>query len=484
MRGRSSLDTVRATLSRGLGAALAVAAMLLGGCASLPTFVPDLARQPATTVQVAGARGPLTARESQAVLDKLRQQGGDADVLGRHLALEEAVAGTPLVTGNRVTLLRDGEATYKAMLAAIAAARDHVNMETYILEDDDIGRLFADALIARQRQGVQVNLIHDSVGTIATPAAFFDRLKAEGIRVLEFNPINPLTAAAGWEVNQRDHRKLLVVDGEVAFLGGINISSVYSGGSRGSSGGSSGRRTTLPAAKPEQSGRLAWRDTDVEVRGPVVADFQRLFLDTWAKQKGEPLAPRAYFPPPKVQGQAVVRAIGSAPDDPFSVIYVTLLSAITNAETSLRITNAYFAPDPQLLTALTDAAKRGVAVQLILPSKTDSWLVFHAGRAYYEALLQAGVRIYERRDAILHSKTALIDDVWATIGSTNLDWRSFLHNQEVNAVVLGADFGGQLRAMFEHDLAASDEITLERWHQRGIGLRVKESLARAWEYWL
>ncbi len=179
-----------------------------------------------------------------------------------------------------------------------------------------------------------------------------------------------------------------------------------------------------------------------------------------------------------------MRAIGSSPDEPFSQIYVTLLSALANAETSILVTNAYFAPDPQLLDTLTGAAARGVDVRMILPSKTDSSLVFYAGRNYYDTLLQAGVKIYERRGAILHSKTALVDGVWATVGSTNLDWRSFLHNQEVNAVVLGAEFGGQVRDMFERDLAASDRITLDAWRQRGIDLRVKEWLARLWEYWL
>ena len=150
----------------------------------------------------------------------------------------------------------------------------------------------------------------------------------------------------------------------------------------------------------------------------------------------------------------------------------------------MHLTNAYFVPDPQLLAALEDAARRGVDVKLILPSHTDSWLVFHAGRSYYADLLRGGVQIYERRGALLHSKTALIDGVWSTIGSTNLDWRSFLHNDEVNAVILGQEFGAQMQAMFEADLAASDRITLESWQQRSLDHRVKELAARVWEYWL
>ncbi len=180
----------------------------------------------------------------------------------------------------------------------------------------------------------------------------------------------------------------------------------------------------------------------------------------------------------------MVRAIGSSPEEPFSQIYATLISAIASAETSVRITNAYFVPDPQLLGVLMSAARRGVEVTLILPSQTDSWLVFHAGRRHYARLLRAGVKIYERRGVILHSKSALIDGVWATVGSTNLDWRSFLHNHELNAVVLGAEFGRQVQALFEKDLAASQPITLDAWRQRGLDLRFKERFAQAWEYWL
>jgi cardiolipin synthase A/B len=451
-------------------------ALGLSGCSFVPIMVPDLARRPGLAVQLEGARGPLSAAQSKAVLDGLARRSPNTDIFERHLALEEAIAGSPLTTGNRVLLLQDGPATYQAMFAAIAAAEDHINMETYILEDDEVGQRFAAALIAKQAQGVQVNLLRDSVGTFSTPAAFFEQMAASGIRVHEFNPINPLSARKEWQLNQRNHRKLLIVDGRIAFLGGINISSVYSGGSfkRGSQGTSKKGSVDNPA----------WRDTDLQLQGPVVAELQKLFIDDWVRQKGPPLASKNYFPPSQSPGQQVVRAIGSSPDEAFSQIYATLLSAIASAETSVRITNAYFVPDPQLLSALEAAAQRGVDVTLILPSQTDSWLVFHAGRRSYERLLRAGVKIFERRGVILHSKTALVDGVWATIGSTNLDWRSFLHNHELDAVVLGAEFGRQVQAMFDKDLAASDAITLESWQQRSIDLRVKELFARVWEYWL
>ena len=357
------------------------------------------------------------------------------------------------------------------MFDAIAAARDHINMETYIIEDDEVGRKFADALIERQSHGVQVAFIYDSVGSSGTPPAFFKRLTDGGVKVLQYNPINPLAGKKGWEVTQRDHRKLMIIDGETAFMGGVNISSVYSSGS------------SSPRSAP-QSANAPWRDTDVRVQGPVVADFQKLFLATWEKQKGDAMVPRNYFPLAANRGNEVVHAIGSSPDDAYSMIYATLISAIDSAETSVHLTNAYFVPDPQLLAALKDAARRGVDVSLILPSHTDSWMVYNAGRSHYANLLASGVKIHERRGALLHAKTAVIDGVWSTIGSTNLDWRSFLYNDEVNAVVLGPDFGTQMQTMFDADIAVSNIITKESWSERPIASHVKELAARMWAYWL
>ena len=446
-------------------------ALWLTGCSSLPVIMPDMVRRVGPALQLQGARGALTAAQSKAILDRLKARG-DNDIFDRHLALEEAIVGSPLTTGNAVQLLQDGSATYQAMFAAIASAQDHINVETYILDDDEVGQRFAQALIDKQKRGVQVNIIRDSAGTFGTPTAFFQGLSDVGIKVLEFNPINPLLARKDWQINRRDHRKLLIVDGKTAFLGGINISSVYSGGSF--------KQTSHAKA----DGGLAWRDTDLQITGPVVGELQKLFVATWDSQKGEALIAKNYFPRSETRGRQVVRVIGSSPDDAYSLIYATLLSAVGNAEKSVRLTNAYFAPDPQLLSALKAAAARGVDVSLILPAHTDSWLVFHAGRGYYEQLLRAGVKIYLRRGVVLHSKTGLIDGVWATVGSTNLDWRSFLHNQELNAVVLGTEFGSQIQAMFDKDLAASDAVTLEQWQSRSLDMRFKELFARVWEYWL
>ena len=452
-----------------------VCLILLASCSSIPTMVPDMAMQSSHPVQLEGAQGPLTTKQSKAILAKLKKNSEDTNIFDKHLALETEIVGSPLVVGNKVELLVDGPVTYSAMFTAIDGAKDHINMETFIIEDDEVGRHFSEVLTAKQRSGVQVNLIYDSVGSSSTPKVFFKPLIEAGGNVLEFNPINPLHARKGWEFNRRDHRKLLIIDGQTAFVGGVNISSVYSSGSFG-------RRSS----ERSKSGKdeIPWRDTHLHMTGPVVSEFQKLFIATWNEQQGEPLAFKNYFPEQVNQGNDVVRAIGSSPEEPYSQMYVTLLSAINSAETQIFLTNAYFVPDPQLLAALKDAVARGVDVRLLLPEKTDSVMVFYASRSYYDELLSAKVKIYQKQDALLHAKTAVIDGVWSTIGSTNLDWRSFTNNQEINAVVLGQGFGEQMQALFEKDLESSKQITLEEWRNRSIGVRVKERAARFWARFL
>src|SRR6185295_13626354 len=335
-------DTMNSTTpTRWLARASAAAAIALAGCSSLPVITPDMASVDPSNVQLQAANGRILSSERSREIIARAGNGSGSDVLSRHLALEQAVSDSPLVVGNRVVLLQDGPNTYATMFRLIAAARDSINMETYILEDDDVGRRLADALIAKQKAGVQVNLIHDAVGTLGTPKEYFQRLQDGGVAVVTFNPVNPLAAKAGWQVNNRDHRKLLVVDGTSAVLGGINISSVYSSSPGGGSTGGSG-----VGSRGDGKQTLPWRDTDLLVEGPVVAELQKLFFATWTAQKGPTPAPRRYFPQLQPRGTEVVRAIGSAPDDPFSQIYVTLISAINSAESEILLTNAYFVPAP------------------------------------------------------------------------------------------------------------------------------------------
>jgi cardiolipin synthase len=461
---------LRAVLRMSVVAMLGIAA----GCASLPNYE-ELrhAEAPHKPLLIVGQKGLLSREKTEAILRDLQRQG-KTSLLDRHLAFVKAISDEPLTAGNAVRLLIDGPRTYEAMFAAIAAARDHVNLETYILEEDEIGKKFSDLLIWKADHGVQVNLIYDGIGALGTSGTFFDKLREHGINVCEFNPVNPAKGRL-LALNNRDHRKLLVVDGAIGFTGGINISRVYS--------------SAIFGKRRQAQRSSSWRDTHIEVRGPVVRDFQRLFTTTWEQQECMPLAKRNYFPPLKREGDTVVQTIASSPagngeGTQLNLIYLNLLSAISHAEHSIYITMAYFVPDRQTIDALKQAAQRKVDVKLLLPGFSDYWITFYAGRSSYDELLRAGVKIYERRDALLHAKTVVIDGVWSTVGSSNMDLRSFLHNNEVNAVVLGSDFARQMQEMFRADLKVAVPVDLAAWERRGSIERIKEGLARMWEYWL
>ncbi|MYM23745.1 cardiolipin synthase [Duganella sp. FT135W] len=422
---------------------------LLGACASLPD-VQDLSAKvtPAATTSKLNKRWPTAAQE-------------------------EAATGQPLIAGNKVTLLFDGPQTLSEMLKAIAGARNNINFETYIFDQDELGLKFADALIEKQQQGVTVNILYDSVGTIGVPAEFFKRMRDAGIRLIEFNPVNPAKVGGDdWKLNNRDHRKVLIVDGKVAFTGGINISATYAKSSLFRSG-----------SKPTDKSQVGWRDTHVKIEGPAVRAMQWLFVRQWMGQDKLELPEAEYFPTPVIAGDKAVRVLGSEPGGQFE-IYKAYALAIQEAQKSIHITAAYFVPDRQTVDALIAAAKRGVDVKIVLPGVSDSGLVFYAGHAFYDDLLAAGVHIYQLKLAVLHAKTAVIDGTWSTVGSTNIDMRSFLHNSEVNVIVMGTAFGGEMERAFQEDIRDSTPITLEQWRDRSVFQRMKEWTARLMNYWL
>jgi cardiolipin synthase len=413
--------------------------LTLSACAELPPVDRDISR----AMEVADPRGRL---------DLLRRQG-------------EEIVGTRFVGGNKVELLRNGPATYAAMTTAINAARHRIDMESYVFDDVEGGR-FADLLLTKRAQGLEVNLIYDAWGSFETQASLFDRLRQGGVHVVEYNPLSP-AAPAGLELNHRDHRKLLMLDGAVAFVGGVNISKVY-------------RNRPSQTDDPD---KLPWRDTQIRVEGPIVAEFERLFMEAWHDQKGDPI-PEPPPPPPQPRGDLLVQAIGGTPDRERPVIYRTLLVTIALARTSIHLTTGFFVPTPALAQALKHAAKRGVDVVLILPSHSDSTMSIQAGRAYYEDLLEAGIKIYERENVVLHAKTAIVDGVWSAVGSANLDWRSVLFNNELTAVILGSSFGNQMETMFREDIAASKKIDPATWSDRPFGERLDELSSRLLEYFL
>jgi len=447
---------------------------LVGGCATLPNVSEIMDEAPTTQrpAQIVSAKGLLSPKQSKALMERLNRSVDPTDMLQRYVAVIESVSESPLTQGNKVTLLVDGAATYAAMFKAVENASDHINIETYIIEDieDDRGRNFADLLLQKQAEGVQVNLIYDSVGSLTTPAAFFQRLRDGGVQVVEFNPVNPFKTRGKWSLAKMDHRKILIADGKVAITGGINISQVYSSG--------------LFGRKNEEAIKMPWRDTDVQIEGPAVAEFQKLFLETWQEQKGAKLPERKYFPALKAEGQALVQVLGSTPGEANRITFIMYMAAITFAENSLHMTNAYFVPDRQTVEALTDAAKRGVDVKIILPGASDSSLVRFAGEHFYSELLKAGVKLYKRRNVLLHAKTLVIDNVWSTVGSTNMDFWSFSSNDEVNAVILSREFAITMEEMFARDLAESDQIRWEEWEKRPFSLKVKQWFWHLFHRWL
>jgi cardiolipin synthase A/B len=457
-----------------------------GSCDSPPTRE-ELLQEDGAPAPVSAAP-PLDERTIRRAAPTEKQR----DFVRRVHALESALTGRPLLPGNQVTLLRDGPATHAAQLAAIGRARHHVHLLAYIITDDAIGQEYRDALASRARAGVEVRVMFDSVGGLDAGSAFLEALEDAGVELHEYASINPLQQPELWRISQRNHRKILVVDGRVAFTGGIGISDTYrEAPTVGGSGGS-------------ESG---WRDTHIRITGPAVAEFQRLFIEDWQREVGPIPDEAEFWPELAPTGDELVRAVAKDGKDmsdlllsPFTrlwrnlrsrrerldenAIYASYLAAIAESRHRIWITQAYFAPNPEFLEVLENAARLGRDVRLLVPGNSDVGLLLHASRDQYAELLEAGVRIFEYEGPVLHAKTAVVDGVWSTVGSSNLDYRSFVHNDEANATVVGHAFAREMERMFLVDLASAREVTLDTWSQRPLGDRVLQTLAGSLKYWI
>ena len=453
---------------------LALAApSLLAACATAPDVKAYLAGDAGGLKRaVLGTRSPLSNSERGAVLSSLPPDLG-ADALQRQFALQQALSESPLAFGNTATILRDGAQALPAMFAAMRAARDHINLEYFIFADVVCdGTPLSAVLLDRLRNGVTVNIIYDAYGSSDTPPALFDTLRAAGARVVTFNPLDPLHTKIGWSPNDRDHRKIMVVDGSVAFTGGINLDKVYE---------------NPPSAGIPSDGdtrHAYWRDTAVRIEGPAVADLQKLFFTTWQQQKGPPVAPVRYFPPLPHVGVQTIRIIGSAPGDQRPLYYISLMTAVLSAAQRVWVSSGYFVPPHEEREDLDRTARAGIDVRIVAPSHADVQDAVYAARAAYGDLLEAGASIYEVHNAVLHSKLATVDGVWSTIGSSNLDRRSVVFNNEVDAIILGRDTAAQVEAILRQDMAMSRQITLAEWRRRSLGERWDEMKARLWQYWM
>lgn len=451
-----------------LGSWLAVAVIggTLAGCA-VPSVDGAIDGKPPGPQRVVGPRGPLSPAESRAVIARL---DGHSDTLHRHLAVEEAVSGAPLAIGNRTHLLHDGPETFRAMFAAMRAAKHNIYLEYYIFENvESDGLHLVDLLTAKARAGVTVAVIYDSFGSVDTPQDVFDALRAAGVRLLEFHPVDPLkNRFFGFNINDRDHRKILAVDGRTAIVGGVNLYTVYQKHPHS-------RLVASDGPEPE-----TWHDTDLEIDGRAAAELQQVFLDHWAAEQGPPL-PKVEDPPPPAAGTEAVRIIASDHNDTVPRYYATILSAIRTAEKNIWISAAYFVPTDDEMNDLVAAARRGVDVRLMVPAHSDEPMAQAVGRSKYGDLLAAGIKIFEMQDGMLHSKWATIDGVWSVVGSSNFDHRSILFNDEVDAVVLGSATAQQLEALFDREEAQARPVTPQGWADRPLDERFREIYSRAVE---
>lgn len=350
------------------------------------------------------------------------------------------------VLGNAVELLVGGDEAYPRMLQAIASASRCVWLEVYEFRDDAIGQQFCDALVARARAGIDVRVLVDAFGAALSTGTLLDRLKAGGVKVLATFELRPWARA--WRWFRRDHRKLLVVDGRIAFTGGLNIGLSYAG---------------------RQHGGAGWKDLQCQVRGPAVAPLARLFARLWRRNGGEPINEPPRCP---VAGEDVIRVLANHISHSRKEIRHAYQFAIRHARRNILIANAYFLPGHRMLRALVRAARRGVEVTVILPGQSDHPVFQLASRARYRRLLDCGARIFETRGVMLHAKAAVIDGLWTTVGSCNLETWSLHRNLELNVAVLGTRMAGIVEGHLRNLLTECDEVTLEDVRRWPLGLRL------------
>jgi cardiolipin synthase A/B len=441
---------------------------LTSGCY---TPVERLPVNPNATPAVAGEDGLATPREAKAAVHRVAAQAPDPVAFNQLLTEIGELSHVPIFKESRASLLIDGPATYRVMGDAIDKARHTIYVETYIFADDKVGQQFARRLQDKAREGVAVRVIYDSVGSMTSGEDFFNSMKDAGVLLIEYNSINPITSSSTLPVNNRDHRKLLIVDDAVAFTGGINFSETY--------------RSSSPRKPASDKLKAGWRDTHIAIYGPAVMGFKQTFREQWQRQGGAAVdVPARGAIPDKAGTDLIVALQSEGGSDTESPIYRAYLEAIKMAERRVWITQAYFVPDKEFLDQLKDAALRGVDVRILVPGISDSNVVLYASRSHYGDLLSHGVRVYENHSSVLHAKTAVIDGIWSTVGSSNLDFRSFLHNDEVNAIVLGKDFGKQMERQFELDISGSQVLSIEDWQDRPLTYKLQEVIGRSVEYWL
>ena len=366
----------------------------------------------------------------------------------------EAYAGAPIVGGNAVEILLNGEHIFPSVLTGIRSAQRTITYAQYYYEDGPVARDIAEALAERCRAGIGVNVLLDAFGSLNIPAEYVELMRASGCHVVWFRPLSQHVFR---RYHKRNHRRILVVDGRVGFTGGAGVSRKWMGNGRT---------------------EHHWRDTDVRVEGPIVEYLQAAFVENWLEATGMVLGGEAYFPRPIEQrGQVHAQVARSSPAGGSAAMYTTLLLALSSARKSVLVTNPYFVLDERMRDAVLRTVRRGVRIAVLVPAVIDHNIVRQASRAQFGDLLRAGVEIYEYTPALLHAKTMVIDGVWGTIGSTNLDNLSFAFNDELNLFFYDRGVAQQLERVFTDDVQVSRRVTYEAWKGRGLGARLLEMLA-------
>ncbi|MCC5909450.1 MAG: cardiolipin synthase [Clostridiaceae bacterium] len=362
---------------------------------------------------------------------------------------------SPITVNNEATVLLNGNETFKEMLKAINKAKEHIHMEYFIIKDSEIGRKFQRALIKKAEEGLEVRVIYDAVGCWKLKEGFLTPLKKAGVKIKPFLPVT--LPFFGSRLNYRNHRKILVVDGSIGFVGGLNIGDEYLG-------------------KNKKMG--FWRDTHLKIKGEATYLLQVIFLRDWYFVSKEELDEANYFPFLGSCGEQMIQITSSGPDSYWGSIHQAYFSAINSASKRVYITSPYLIPDESIAMALKTAALRGVDVRILLPGRPDHRTVFWASKSHFLELLEAGVRIYQYQNGFVHSKVFIVDDNFSSIGTANLDIRSFQLNFEVNAFIYNEETSRRLKEIFHIDLQNSSEVLLEEYKKRPFNHRFKESIAR------
>ncbi|MER3416561.1 MAG: cardiolipin synthase [Gemmataceae bacterium] len=361
----------------------------------------------------------------------------------------------PVCGGNRVKLYHDGPLAFDDLFESCSQARHHIHLEYFIVQPDSTGRRLLDILTQKAREGVEVRLLYDAIGSLHLRKRLLKPLLKAGGKATAFFTLNPLRRRM--QVNLRNHRKIAVIDGRVAFTGGLNIGDEYLG-----------KHPTFGY----------WRDTHMRIEGPAVAALQRIFIEDWDFAYEEAIRGPAYYPEPDANGDMVLQILESGPDQDVNVIRETLFAAITLVRKRLWISTPYFVPDSSILDALRLAGRMGVDVKIIVPKWPDHWLPYYAARYYFDEMLRCGLRIYEYKKGMMHAKVIMADSSWATVGSANLDNRSLRLNFEVNCVVHSAPMIAELEKVFLEDLSHCERLDARTFAQRGWRQRLLENGCR------